>query len=105
MRFNYLTLWLLAVILLTGCHDSKDEPVTDELLPGPAFVPQEVVPNSNFFANHERAVGYVLWPEATVDDTGLQGEGYFSYDYWWVHRAEAHSLEDFIVLSFLSSIS
>ena len=101
MRLGKIVFFMLALALLTAsCNEdsSKDEPAPEELLPGAAFVPQDVVPNSIFFANHERIVGYVLWPEVTVDDTDLQGEGYFSYDYWWAHRSEAQSLEDYMAL-------
>ena len=98
----HLLLLLLTVALLTGCGDSKDEPSPDEptseeLKPGPPFVPQDVVPNSRLFARHEKSIGYVLWPAAVIDDSNLQGEGY-DYGYAWKHIGEAYTFEDKLAL-------
>ena len=101
MRISHaiFPLFVLAMIAAScNSKDPKEEPVPDELLPGPPFMPQEVVPNSNFFANHEKVQGYVLWPEATIDDSNLQGEGYFSYEYWSNHISEAQSFEGLLAL-------
>ena len=67
MSFRVFTWCFLVLALLTVSCDSKDS--GDE--PAPPFKPQDVTPNSWFFANHERYVGYALWPEATVDDSKL----------------------------------
>ena len=93
MRISVLTLSLLALALLTASCDPKDS--KDE--PAPPFVPHDVTPNSWFFAGHERSVGYVLWPEATVDDSNLTGEGY-GYGYYYQHRAEAESFDEMMAM-------
>lgn len=93
MRISFLTLSLLALALLTASCDSKDS--KDE--PAPPFVPHDVTPNSWFFAGHERSLGYVLWPEATVDDSNLTGEGY-GYGYYYQHRAEAESFDEMMAM-------
>jgi hypothetical protein len=85
-----LILSLLAMLSLTGCGDSKDEPA-------PPFKPKDVTPNSRLFASHEKSVGYVLWPEASIDDSMLKGEGY-GYGYYYQHRAEAESFEEMMVM-------
>ena len=93
MRISFLSSCLLALALLTASCDSKDS--MDE--PAPPFKPQDVTPNSWFFAGHERYVGYVLWPEATVDDSNLTGEGY-GYGYYYQHRAEAESFDEMMAM-------
>ena len=93
MRISVLTLSLLAVALLMVSCDSKDS--SDE--PAPPFKPQDVTPNSWFFAGHERNVGYVLWPEATVDDSNLTGDGY-GYGYYYQHRAGAESYDEMMAM-------
>lgn len=93
MRISVLTLSFLALTLLTASCDSKDS--KDE--PAPPFVPHDVTPNSWFFAGHERYVGYVLWPDATVDDGNLSGEGY-GYGYYYQHRAGAESFDEMMAM-------
>lgn len=93
MRICFLSLCLLAMALLTASCDSEDS--KDE--PAPPFKPKNVTPNSWFFAGHERGVGYVLWPEATVDDSNLTGEGY-GYGYYYQHRAGAESYEEMMAM-------
>lgn len=93
MRICVLTLCLLALSLLAASCDSKDS--KEE--PAPPFVPQDVTPNSWFFAGHERSVGYVLWPDATVDDSDLTGEGY-GYGYYYQHRAGAESFDEMMAM-------
>lgn len=93
MRISVLTLSFLALTLLTASCDSKDS--KDE--PAPPFVPHDVTPNSWFFAGHERYVGYVLWPDATVDDSNLSGEGY-GYGYYYQHRAGAESFDEMMAM-------
>ena len=93
MRFSFLSLCLLALAVLTASCDSKDS--KDE--PAPPFKPKDVTPNSWFFAGHERYVGYVLWPEATVDDSNLTGEGY-GYGYYYQHRAGAESFDEMMAM-------
>lgn len=93
MRICFLSLCLLAMALLTASCDSEDS--KDE--PAPPFKPKNVTPNSWFFAGHERGVGYVLWPEATVDDSNLTGEGY-GYGYYYQHRAGAESYDEMMAM-------
>lgn len=90
---NCLALALLAVTLLMGCSETKDS--RDE--PAPPFKPQDVTPHSQFFANHEKYVGYVLWPDATIDDSGLDGDGY-GYGYYYGHRDEAQTFEEMMAM-------
>ena len=93
MRTIVLTLSLLTIALLTVSCDSKDS--KDE--PAPPFVPHDVTPNSWFFAGHEQYLGYVLWPDATVDDSDLTGEGY-GYGYYYQHRAGAESFDEMMAM-------
>ena len=93
MRISVLTLSLLTIALLTVSCDSKDS--KDE--PAPPFVPHDVTPNSWFFAGHEQYLGYVLWPDATVDDSDLTGEGY-GYGYYYQHRAGAESFDEMMAM-------
>ncbi len=93
MRISFLSLCLLAMALLTASCDSVDS--KDE--PAPPFKPQNVTPNSWFFAAHERDVGYVLWPKETADDSNLSGEGY-GYGYYYQHRAGAESYEEMMAM-------
>ena len=90
-RVLLLILLSFAFTLLAGCDaDNQDEPA-------PPFEPQDVTPHSLFFADHERYVGYVLWPDATVDDSNLSGEGY-GYGYYYQHRAEAESFDEMMAM-------
>ena len=93
MRFVKIVFCMLALVLITASctkDSSKDEPA-------PPFKPQDVTPNSWFFAGHERYVGYVLWPEATIDDSKLTGDGY-GYGYYYQHRAGAESFEEMMAM-------
>ena len=92
MRIDFLTCIFALALFMVSCDskDSKEEPA-------PPFVPHEVTPNSWFFAGHERYVGYVLWPEATVDDSNLTGEGY-GYGYYYQHRAGAESFDEMMAM-------
>ena len=93
MNFHVFTGCFLVLALFAVSCDSKDS--GDE--PAPPFKPQDVTPNSWFFAGHERYVGYVLWPEATVDDSNLTGEGY-GYGYYYQHRAGAESFDEMMAM-------
>ena len=92
MRIDFLTCIFALALFMVSCDskDSKEEPA-------PPFVPHDVTPNSWFFAGHERYVGYVLWPEATVDDSNLTGEGY-GYGYYYQHRAGAESFDEMMAM-------
>ena len=93
MRFAKIVFSMLTLVLFTASCDSKDS--KDE--PAPPFKPQNVTPNSWFFAEHERYVGYVLWPEATIGDSKLTGEGY-GYGYYYQHRAGAESFDEMMAM-------
>lgn len=89
MKISKILLIILTLALFTVSCNS-DEPASP-------FKPKDVVPNSHFFANYEKQVGYVLWPEDKIDDSNLNGEGY-GYGYYYGHRSEAQTFEEMMAM-------
>lgn len=68
------------MLTLVGCGDSKDDPTPS----GTTGKTGNVDPNSPLFDNFTNQLDYIPWPETTINDGNLYGDG-FSFDYWLEH--------------------
>jgi len=81
MKTKMIFLTMLAMIAMTACTTDEIDTPTD-------YDSNQELP----MFEYDRTKDFAFWPTPSIDDSGLQGEGY-DFAYWQQHKTESDSVE------------
>ncbi len=86
MKQKLFMMAMMVTMVLTAC--TSDEPG-----PNPNYENNQDLPMFDYDSTND----FVFWPTPSIDDSGLQGEGY-DFAYWQQHKTEAQTVAEMMAM-------